>query len=153
MVPRKRLLSLKSWPLLLVLSFGGAHAQDINKTSLSSEAVEGFDVVAYFTTGEPTMGSRAYALEYLGAVWRFASVENRDLFRANPQHYMPAFGGHCAYAMSKGVKADIHPYIFEINEGRLYLFTSFESRERFDADYAVQHAAADHWAVVSDLYF
>ncbi len=102
----------------------GAHAVGYNRLSLSHEAIQGFDAVAYWRTGKPTQGSRAFRNEWKGAVWLFASEANLAAFKASPETYAPAFGGYGAYAMTKGIKADIHPYFFKIEDKKLYFFFS-----------------------------
>ena len=42
-------------------------------------AINGIDPVAYFTNGAPMAGSAAYAANYKGAAWHFASAANRRL--------------------------------------------------------------------------
>ena len=85
-------------------------------------AVKGYDVVAYFSN-KTIKGSENYQLKYKDVIYRFSSVENKNLFAANPSKYAPQYGGWCAYAMGKdGSKVDIDPETFEIRDGKLYLF-------------------------------
>ncbi len=65
-------------------------------------AIGGYDVVAYFTEGEPAKGSSRYSHEWQGVEWHFASEEHLALFRENPERYAPAYGGHCAYGVFVG---------------------------------------------------
>jgi hypothetical protein len=136
-----------------VLGTRGASASEYNRLSLSGEAIDGFDVVAYWTTGQPTQGTRAYSYEWHDAVWLFASADDLAKFQANPTHYAPAFGGYCAYAMSKGIKAEIHPFIFKIEDDKLYLFYSFESRDKFLADPSLEQAAEDQWSTIGQRLY
>lgn len=139
--------------LAAALCGSAARGEDINHISLSGEAIEGYDPVAYFAGGVPQAGSRAFLYEWKGAVWRFASAKDRELFQANPERYAPAFGGYCAFAMSKGVKADIHPFAFAILAGKLYLFSTFESRDRFLANSDIRRGAEENWARLSERIF
>lgn len=84
-------------------------------------AVKGYDVVAYFTAGQPTKGSPAYSHQWMGATWRFANAKHLELFQADPVKYAPQYGGYCAYAVSKGHTASINPKNWKIVDGRLYL--------------------------------
>ena len=43
-------------------------------------------------------------------------------FESNPERYLPAYGGWCAYAMLEVDKVGIDPESFKIVEDRLYLF-------------------------------
>ena len=88
---------------------------------LSNAALEGHDPVAYFTEGRPVEGSGEHSLRWQGADWYFASVENLEAFRADPERYAPQFGGYCAYgvAVKNTVRGD--PELWTIHEGRLYV--------------------------------
>ncbi|MFK7760171.1 MAG: YHS domain-containing (seleno)protein [Phycisphaerales bacterium] len=94
---------------------------DLSKKSL---AIDGYDPVAYFPEGgsKPTKGKKSITLTYKGVNYRFASAANREAFEKNPSKYEPAFGGWCAWAMSKGTKTEINPKTYIIKDDRLYLF-------------------------------
>jgi hypothetical protein len=60
---------------------------------------------------------------YDGVNYRFASEQNRQLFKASPSKYEPQYGGWCAYAMgANGEKVEVDPETFKIIDGKLYLF-------------------------------
>ncbi len=84
-------------------------------------AVDGSDVVAYFTEGRPVFGDAAITHDYMGVTWRFASEENRDLFAADPEAYAPQYGGYCAFAVSRGGTATTVPEAWRIVDDKLYL--------------------------------
>ena len=65
-------------------------------------AINGTDPVAYFTMSKPVQGSADHALNWNGVTWHFASGENRQMFERYTEKYAPQYGGHCAYAISKG---------------------------------------------------
>ena len=54
--------------------------------------------MAYFTEGGPVKGKPELRLEWQGAVWSFASEENRAAFAADPEKFAPRYGGYCAWA-------------------------------------------------------
>lgn len=91
-------------------------------------AIGGYDPVAYFTEARPVQGSAEFQHEWNGARWHFASAENRDAFRAEPERYAPRFGGYCAYAVSQGYTAKTDPQAWEIDNGRLYLNYDLDTR-------------------------
>jgi YHS domain-containing protein len=99
-------------------------------------ALQGYDPVAYFEVGGgfPAKGSPEITSEHEAVVYRFANEENRKLFEASPETYEPAFGGWCAYAMSKNKKVKVDPKAFRIGEGRLLLFVDDDYLE-FDDDW------------------
>ena len=70
-----------------------ADAAPIYTGLFSNTAVQGHDVVAYFTEGRPVEGSRAFTTEYQGAEFRFVSQQNLDTFLAEPEAYAPQYGG------------------------------------------------------------
>lgn len=108
--------------LIATLVSTAALAIDPIYTSLfSSEAIKGYDTVAYFTENRAVEGESKFNTEYKGATWLFSSQENLDLFKSNPEAYAPQYGGYCAYAVSQGSTASIKPELFTIHEGKLYL--------------------------------
>jgi YHS domain-containing protein len=87
----------------------------------SKGAIDGYDVVAYFTDAKPVKGDKQFSHPWEGATWYFASAAHRDLFKADPKKYAPAFGGFCAYGVSQGYKVKIEADAWDIVEGVLYL--------------------------------
>ena len=96
--------------------------------------LRGHDPVAYFTAGKPTRGLPEIKAEHRGAVYRFASEENRRQFITNPEKYVPQFGGFCAQAMAYAVPAATNAGSFKIIDGKLYLFASPRARLYFEMD-------------------
>lgn len=141
-------------PFLLTLSLlafaGPALAASPVNTDFFGTAVEGTDVVAYFTQGEAVPGSREFTHEWRGATWRFASAEHRDLFVADPERYAPQYGGYCAYAVSQGATAGIDPEAWTIHDGRLYLNLNESIQKRWEKDIPGFIAKADaNWPTLS----
>ena len=122
-----------------------AAVSPVNAT-LFGTAVDGTDVVAYFTEGRPLEGSREHVFEWRGASWRFASAEHRELFAADPERYAPQYGGYCAYAVSQGTTAGIDPEAWKIVDGKLYLNLNKDVQKLWERDVAGYIAEADaHW--------
>lgn len=117
MYTKTRLMSLF---LALVFSFSATAGVETS-TDSNDVILAGHDAVAYFTENKPVLGSEKYTAEFEGAVYRFASAKNRDLFQANPEKYAPAYGGYCALGASFGKKFDVNGKAFQIVEGRLYV--------------------------------
>jgi YHS domain-containing protein len=84
-------------------------------------AIKGYDVVAYFTVGQPTKGSTEFTYKWMGATWQFANAKDLELFKADPGKYAPQYGGYCAYAVSKNHTASVNPKNWKIVDGKLYL--------------------------------
>ena len=92
-------------------------------------AIRGYDPVAYFRDGGPRPGKPEFSVRHGGAVWRFASAEHKALFEAEPERYLPAYGGFCAYGTSRGYLVKIEPDAWSIVDGRLYLNYDLGVRE------------------------
>ncbi|MCK0094541.1 YHS domain-containing protein [Yoonia sp. F2084L] len=106
-------------------------------------AVDGSDVVAYFTEGAPVAGDAAITHDYMGVTWRFSSEANRDAFAADPEAYAPKYGGYCAFAVSQGYTASTVPEAWTIVEDKLYLNFSTSVRRRWERDIPGHIMAAD----------
>jgi hypothetical protein len=85
-------------------------------------AIKGYDPVAYFTDGKPTPGLPEIEYVWDDHRYRFASVEHRDLFKADPVHYAPQFGNFCAMALAKGELVEANPENWLVSDGKLYVF-------------------------------
>lgn len=86
-------------------------------------AIQGYDPVAYFTTGKPTKGNKDLVAVAEGVTYYFASTSNKEMFLKDYKKYEPQYGGWCAYAMGfSGEKVEIDPSTFKILNGKLYLF-------------------------------
>ncbi len=127
---RRGLCRLVLAPVLLALSLGlvsapgPAHAKELISQTFGGVAIRGYDPVAFFTEGQAVKGSDEFAYEWLGAIWRFASAEHRDLFAADPVKYAPQYGGYCASGMIDGATASADPENWRIVDGKLYMYVS-----------------------------
>lgn len=106
-------------------------------------AIAGFDPVAYFTDGAARPGLPEFEFGFAGAVWRFRNEGNRAAFMADPEVYMPRFGGHDPVAAARGAGTPGHPELWAVAEGRLYLFYSAAAREAFLRDPGLAIDAAE----------
>ncbi len=84
-------------------------------------ALAGFDAVSYHD-GQPLPGVESLSTEWNGARYLFASEANRQRFLADPEHWAPAYGGWCAWAMRDGKRVGVNPRGYRIVDGRLMLF-------------------------------
>jgi hypothetical protein len=106
-------------------------------------AIAGFDPVAYFTDATATLGRPEIEYAYAGAVWRFRNEGNRGAFAADPEVYMPRFGGYDPAAAARGAAVEGHPLVWLIVEQRLYLFETAKTRDIFVDDRERILAAAE----------
>jgi len=113
-------------------------AQTASKTlvnvDVSGIAIQGYDPVAFFTDNKPVKGDQKYLVRHDGAVYFFASKAHQDLFKADPAKYTPAFGGYCAYGVSRNKLVSIDVDAFQIVDGKLLLQYSKGVRDDFNAD-------------------
>lgn len=128
--------------LLLLTSFAATPAFAAAETNVSSGltakgpglAVHGYDVVAYFTDGRPTPGTAVHSTVHRDATYRFASADHLAAFEANPERYLPRYGGYCAYGVSVGAKFDGDPQLWRIVGGKLYLNLNEEIQRTWEKD-------------------
>jgi YHS domain-containing protein len=85
-------------------------------------ALQGYDPVAYVDEGRALTGSAQISAQAGGATYRFASAAHCAAFKRAPGRYEPAYGGWCAYAMSRGELVEVDPTNFKVVNGRLMLF-------------------------------
>ena len=88
----------------------------------SGVALEGYCPVAYFLADKAIKGSLEYASEYNGVTYYFVSADAKKLFDADPDKYVPAYGGWCAFGMAVQDKFPVDPTNFKIVDGRLLVF-------------------------------
>lgn len=100
-----------------------AHAAKprIYTARFSDLALGGYDSVSYFKQSAPVKGSKSLALEHEGAKWLFESTENRETFAADPEKYMPQFGGYCAFSVAKNKLVKGDPRLWHIENDKLYI--------------------------------
>lgn len=114
--------------------------------------LHGYDPVAYFTDGTPTEGSAELSATHDGATYHFASAANRDRFLADPEKYMPAYGGFCAFGTAMGRKFDGDPHVWQIVDGRLYLNLNEKVQSRWEKNPAGFITTADHnWPIIGPV--
>ena len=85
-------------------------------------ALEGYCPVAYFAVNKPVRGTADYAATYEGVTYYLVSEEAKQAFQKDPQKYIPAYGGWCAFGMSVEDKFPVDPTNFKIVDGRLMVF-------------------------------
>lgn len=135
--------------LALIGPSGAATTEQVVVDRHTGLAISGFDPVAYFTDGTPTLGRSEFEYRFAGAVWRFRNAGNRAAFMTDVAVYMPRYGGHDPMALARAVALPGDPRLWLLVGERLYLFHSPQTRTAFAADSARAIATADrHWAAV-----
>lgn len=98
--------------------------------------LDGTDVVSILK-GSPCDGKKEITTAHAGLTYQFCNQENLNAFKSNPEKYMPAFGGWCAYALvEKPQKVEINPKNFKVVNGKLLLFYNawgINTQDKWDA--------------------
>ncbi len=86
-------------PVLVLAAMVATHAlagdkDKIVKNDESLVAIKGYDTVAYFTEQRAVKGKEEFEFSWEGVRWLFASAANRNLFAADPERFIPQYGGH-----------------------------------------------------------
>ena len=146
--------------LFLCLGTVGAYGQSASKPNISAYnlpasklALQGYDPVTYIKDGKASKGEAARSATHNGVIYRFSSAENLSAFQADPERYLPAYGGWCATAMAKGEKVEVDPKNFKVTNGRLFLFFNAwygDAKKAWLKDEAGQEKLADaYWQKIS----
>ncbi len=118
----------------------------------SKGAVKGVDVVAYYSLPEnakAVKGLNEFTYEWKGAKWKFSNEANMKKFMAEPEAYLPEYGGYCAFAVSHGFTTAPRPNNWKIVDGKLYLNNNKKSFEKWKNDMENKIAKADeNWPKV-----
>lgn len=136
--------------MMLVASMGSmsAFAEDY---SHSTPGIGGYDPVAYFTDGKAVRGSGFHVTVADGVTYAFATAEHRKMFEENPQKYLPAYGGYCAYGLGVGKKFVADPEVWKIVEGKLYLNLDKGIQQKWEKDIPGYIKKGDaNWITIKD---
>ena len=122
---------------------------DARRCLTSSHGLGGFDPVSY-QAGAPQRGSAELFLEHEQVRYLFATEANRDSFAAQPERYLPRYGGWCAMSLALGSFTCPDYENFQIEDGELLLFETTvhtNGRTLWNQDAAGNRVRADrHYA-------
>jgi YHS domain-containing protein len=143
-----RALALAGMVLAAGIASGQALAGDVRH---STPGLSGYDPVAYFTDARPTRGSGYHVTVHDGVTYVFTSEEHKRLFTANPQKYLPAYGGYCAYGVAVGKKFVADPEVWKVVDGTLYLNLDKGIKDKWEKDIPgyIKKAEAN-WSDIKD---
>ena len=125
-----------------------ADSTQTSSTPTDHVAIQGYDVVSYFTDGKPTKGSSDISVPFDDSQWQFANASHKQMFEADPDHYMPQYGGNCAGGMAMGVSVPANPENWAIVDGKLYMVAGAAADLADWKAHAVENikAADEQWA-------
>ena len=136
--------------IMLVVGMASASAFAENH-AYSTPGVSGYDPVAYFTDDKAVRGSGFHVTVVDGVTYAFASAEHQKMFEANPQKYLPAYGGYCAYGLGVGKKFVADPEVWKIVEGKLYLNLDKGIQQKWEKDISGYIKRGDaNWVTMKD---
>jgi hypothetical protein len=141
-------MPIARWPLAFLAAFMLQGAAATAGADDAHVAIQGYDVVSYFTDGKPAKGSSDISLPFDDATWQFANASHKQMFEADPDHYLPQYGGMCAGGMALGVSVPANPENWVIVDGKLYMVAGGKADlEDWEKNAAANiKAANEQWA-------
>lgn len=106
-------------------------------------ALRGNDTVALFTGLDVTPGHAKFTVVHDNVAYYFSSEATEKQFAADPEAYLPQYGGYCAFGVAKGLKLDGSPRFADVVDGKLYLFLNADVFEAYKKDKAGTIAKAE----------
>ena len=147
---RKNIVTLLLFTLA-VLAIAGCSktAKPAEVMSVENIAIDGYDPVAYVTSEKAYKADGTYQTTYKDATWFFETEENLQAFSANPEPYIPKFGGFCAYELAEGDLEESDPQFWHIHNGVVYLFNDEDAKEDWFRDIdAMLSTAQKEWELL-----
>ena len=135
--------------LLFVFAAAIANAAPISKDEQTNIAVDGYDLIGFFAESSAIKGNPQIRTIHNDTVYFFASEANKSKFENNPEKYLPAYGGYCAFGASIGTLLPVDIDTWEIVDGKLVFQYNHEIRELFNKDSKNNFAKADaYWGTL-----
>ncbi|MBU0718737.1 MAG: hypothetical protein KJ749_10850, partial [Planctomycetes bacterium] len=99
----------------------------------SGPALRGYCPVAYIVNREARRGDSKYSSTYGGQVFYLSSAEAKEIFDKYPENYLPQFDGLCSMALGGmfGNRFDGDPEVYQVRDGKVYLFSSQRALKSF----------------------
>ena len=136
---------------LIISSLVRVNAQKSEVFAPDGKAINGYDVVAFFKESKPVMGSDNLSYTYMDVKWLFSSSANMAAFKANPKHFMPQYGGYCAYGTAEGHKAPTKPDTWTVVNDKLYFNYNLKVKDSWMKDQQALIEKADkNWPDLKD---
>ena len=126
----------------------GAGLSPVNAVKDGEDAhvmLSGYDVVNYFTDHAERKGDPAIKSVYKEVTFRFATPEHKKMFDAAPEKYIPQFGGYCTNGIVYGIPWGGDADVWEMIDGKLYIFGGRGSHDAFMLDVPRNMALANKY--------
>lgn len=119
--------------------------------AVSTLGVSGYDLVSYHNAKRPLRGNGHFVATHEGVSYLFVNAENLAAFEAQPEKYLPAYGGYCAFGVSVGKKFVGDPEVWRVVDGTLYLNLDSNVQKDWLKDVPGRIRQADeHWQRIED---
>ena len=126
-------------------------ASAVSNIAYSVTGVGGYDLVSYHANKRPIRGNGHFVAVHDGVTYLFANEVNKTAFDRNPQKYLPAYGGYCAFGVSVGKKSVGDPEVWRVVDGRLYLNLDVNVQDQWLKDIPGRIKSADaNWTKIRD---
>lgn len=93
-----------------------------NNIDNSNIALQGYSPVSYLDLELAQRGVKEFQSEYKKVVYYFTSADQKTKFDANPERYLPQYGGFCAFGVFAGAKFRVDPNKFLVEDGKYFLY-------------------------------
>lgn len=122
-----------SLALMLFMSISGCSktVEPEEIMNVKKMALNGYDPVSYFDDSKSAQGGMAFSYTYKDLQWYFGSKKNLKIFKAEPEAYIPQFGGFCSYAIADKNLVLSNPAVWYIHNKKLYLFEDVEAKDKW----------------------
>jgi YHS domain-containing protein len=125
---------------VIVLMALAAFVPAARAEQVAEPALGGYCPASFLLTVKAVKGDPAIRSEYQGSVYYLADSEAKKQFDADPEKFLPQYGGLCTVALggSYGNRLPSDPTVFRVVKGKLYLFSQERAVKSFDlkpADY------------------
>lgn len=106
------------------------------KTPKVEPALGGYCPSSYLIDRKATKGDAKYQTKFRARVYFHASEERKAAFEKDPDKYLPRLDGLCTVALggSYGNKIPGDPQVFNIEDGKVYLFSSTRAWRAYTTD-------------------
>lgn len=126
-------------------------SQSNHQNGISTTGVLGYDLVSYHKGENPVRGDGKNVVVLDGTTYLFASEENKKAFERDPERYLPAYGGYCAFGVAINKKFVGDPEVWKIVDGTLYLNLDKNIQSNWNQDIQGNITKADwNWTGIKD---
>lgn len=137
--------------LLLMTGFVGNAFAEVD-TAVSTLGIQGYDLVSYHNAKRPLRGNGHYVSVHDGVTYLFINDANKNTFDNNPDKYLPAYGGYCAFGVSVNKKFVGDPEVWRLVDGKLYLNLDAKIQDEWLKDVPGRIKVAEqNWGKINNI--